>query len=244
MASAEMRTTAKDIQARVRDIIATGSIAHQQSFLMDLLSHRDKRLLTPGVVFERIVAGEEKKDALFAVTGDGDLISFSWLKCAIRWARELRDVPPDIGLKRTGVISALRSEIRHQTHGFRVAQGYVHMGGSYHVGHDWESGPAFIEIAEQFVRQRCGGDWDSVGLVTKRLGSHDKHLSKTLADRDLAAEWHAWHGEQARLRMETASDNLRGARGSPIVLARGQMAKDEQSMAEQRCGLTSFAFIL
>ena len=202
--------TCKAIHARVKEILARDTVAEEQDFLLELLSHHGKHD-TEDV--DSVAVDQLDKNALRVVFKDGrESASFSWVKCARHWARGARGKDPAAGDAKRAALSALRNEVRHQTHGFRLASGFAGLGASHHVGHDYEAGPAFAECAEAFVRERCDGDWGRIKTMSMRAVATDKHASKRFEDRELAAAWQAYHERHCVLRMETAADNLRAPR--------------------------------
>ena len=103
---------------------------------------------------------------------------------------------------------AMRLAVIERVTSFMQAARYEGRGNEYHVGHDWETGESFKELADRFVREACGGSWSSLGICKSKVRAPPGHFPWVLED-DKLEEWREFHRRHAVLRMERAEDNVR-----------------------------------
>jgi hypothetical protein len=102
--------------------------------------------------------------------------------------------------------TAARNEVSGQTQSFRNSASEEKQDPTkYHVGHDYEKAKRFDEIFQNFCEDELEQDND--------FGIENIGRKKMFADRNKAKDWQEFHKQHAVLRMETASENLRGNRG-------------------------------
>ncbi len=195
----------KDLQAYVRDMLKSRVL--NQPFLRELLKyHRDLERKMGNRVLSCFRASEWNScQALLLVFEDGEEDSISWLQmCKMVFATDKQRARIDLSNAVFDMKQAARQEVRDQTRGFRAQHPGYEDGTQFHVGHDYENGKRFNEILHDFLEEK------NVVVETEKIPQTWHWKFK---DRELAAEWSAYHRKHAILRMETASDNLRGNKG-------------------------------
>jgi hypothetical protein len=196
--------TTAALHRRVRAILDGGraAVEREQTVLFEVLFRHPHLKQTPGAVIRL----NNRGDGLCLVSAAGESVEFSYRKCRID--ADLTKI------HRQDVLRGMRNEVRDQTTRFRREQGFTHQSETHHVGHDHDSAAPFVAIATAFVEDRFGGVWTLIDVKTIPRSFGVLVALQMLVDRDVAADWQAFHAERAVLRMEAAADNCRAGPGA------------------------------
>ena len=195
----------KNLQAYVRDMLRSRKL--NQPFLRELLQFHPnlERKIGNRVLSCFRVSEWNNCQTLMLVFEDGKEDSISWLTmCKMVFATDNQRDRMKLSNAVHEMKQAARHEVRDQTRGFRAQNPGFEDGTRFHVGHDYDNGKRFNEILQDFLEEKN---------VIVEIRKIPQTWYWEFKDRKLAAEWSAYHRKHAILRMETASDNLRGNMG-------------------------------
>ena len=133
-----------------------------------------------------------RKDGLIIIFENGHRDTINWKACVDSMINGRK---PD---HRSLCLQAMRHAVMEQAMAFRRVSGYEG-DNDYHVGHNWEAGTSFVQLAELFVQDLRG--WENLEIF--------KQCTVWKLKEPIRSQWQEFHRQNGDLRMELAKENMR-----------------------------------